>query len=200
MSKILSGVFDIIHMLATVACFFIIEKVGRRPLAIWGGFATAATYMILAVLSALYSNNWADHTATGWACVATAFLSIWIYGLSCSSLGWVLPSEVFSSTASRSRGVALSVCTMWLADCVVRVSVPSMLVGIGYGTYVFFAVVCFLAGVWALFCVPETRGRSLEGMDDLFGGASGQQEGRHGELVRIAEAVRFPRNAVKDCV
>jgi hypothetical protein len=44
-----------------------------------------------------------------------------------------------------------------------------MITDIGYGTYFLFATFMVLMGVWAFFFVPETKGRSLEDMDRLFG-------------------------------
>jgi MFS family permease len=35
-SVIMSGVFNMLQLVAVTVCFFIIDKVGRRPLAIWG--------------------------------------------------------------------------------------------------------------------------------------------------------------------
>ena len=43
-----------------------------------------------------------------------------------------------------------------------------MIQNIGFGTYVFFAVFCALALVWVWFLVPETNGRTLEQMDEVF--------------------------------
>ncbi|KAJ5884850.1 hypothetical protein N7495_009360 [Penicillium taxi] len=174
-SLILSGVFNVLQLVAALGCFFIVDRVGRRQLAIWGGFGTAATYAIIAILSGLYSKDWQDHTAAGWACVAMAFLFILTYGVSYSPLGWALPSEVFS-TADRSKGVALSACTIWLCDFIVGISVPSMMDNIGYGAYIFFAVMCFFAGIWAFLLVPETSGKTLEELDEVFGDKSGQEE------------------------
>lgn len=188
MANILAGVFNIIQMVAAFVCFFVIEKVGRRPLAIWGGVGTCAAYIIIAVLSGLYSQSWPEHAAAGWGCVAMAFFFIWVYGLSYSPLGWALPSEVYS-TANRSKGVALASCVIWLCDFVVGISTPSMLSNIGYGTYIFFAAMCFLSGIWAFFLVPETSGKTLEELDEVFGDTSGQEER---ELV--VEAVRSIQN------
>ena len=187
-SLILSGVLVILQMIAAFVCFVIIEKVGRRPLAIFGGFGNAITYAIIAILSALYSKDWPSHMAGGWACVAMAFLFILIYGVSYSPLGWALPAEVYSTT-TRSKGVALSTCVIWLSDFVVGISTPSMLQNIGYGTYVFFAVMCFLAGLWAFFLVPETGGKTLEELDEVFGDTSGQEE-----RDLVADAVYSARN------
>lgn len=38
----------------------------------------------------------------------------------------------------------------------------------GFGAYVFFAIFCLLSGVWTYFFVPETTGKSLEEMDEVF--------------------------------
>ncbi|RAH47357.1 sugar porter family MFS transporter [Aspergillus brunneoviolaceus CBS 621.78] len=185
-SLVLSGVFNVLQVVAAIICTFIIESVGRRPLAIYGAFGMTISYAIIAVLSGLFSSNWPGHPAAGWACVAMAFVFILVYGVSYSPLGWALPAEVFPN-ACRSKGVALATCTIWLSDFVVGIVTPSMLADIGYRTYIFFAVMCTLAGVWAFFLVPETSGKTLEEIDSLFGDAGGHQE-RHIVREALAEA------------
>lgn len=175
MSLILSGIFNILQLVAVAVCLVIIDKIGRRPLAIFGGFSTAICYIIIAALAGVYSKDWEANTAAGWACVAMAFSFILVYGVSYSPLGWALPPEVFS-TSSRAKGVALATCVNWLSNFTVGVATPPMLESIGFGTYVFFAVFCGLAGVWAVFFVPETMGKTLEQMDEVFGDMSGHEE------------------------
>jgi MFS family permease len=175
MSLVLSGVFNILQLVGVFICIATIDRVGRRPLAIFGGFGCAICYMIIAILSGLFSHDWLAHADAGWACVAFAFLFILIFGVSYSPLGWALPSEVFT-TASRSKGVALSTCVNWLANFIIGVATPPMMDTQGYRTYVFFTVWCFLAGVWAVVLVPETKGKTLEDMDEHFGGAQGLAE------------------------
>lgn len=167
-SLILSGVFNVLQLLAVFVCFAIIDKVGRRPLAIVGGFGSAACYVVIAALSGLYENNWPAHKAEGWACVAMAFAFILVYGVSYSPLGWALPPEVFP-TSSRSKGVALAVACNWMSNFIIGIAVPPMVQNIHYGSYIFFASFCFLAGLWAYFLVPETMGKTLEEMDKAFG-------------------------------
>jgi hypothetical protein len=45
---------------------------------------------------------------------------------------------------------------------------PMMLSTLGWGTYIFFAAFCLLASLFVWFCVPETKGKSLEDMDAVF--------------------------------
>jgi hypothetical protein len=51
-----------------------------------------------------------------------------------------------------------------------------MIEGAGFGTYIFFGGFCGLAAFWAYFFVPETKGKSLEEMDAVFGDTSAQEE------------------------
>lgn len=97
------------------------------------------------------------------------------YGVSYSPLAWALPSEVFSN-ATRAKGVALSTATVWICNFVIGVIVPPMLESAGWGTYLFFSAFCFFAVIWAYFLVPETKGKSLEEMDEVFGDRSAQEE------------------------
>ena len=53
---------------------------------------------------------------------------------------------------------------------------PVMLEKAGFETYIFFVCFCFLSGVWAYFLVPETKGKTLEEMDAVFGDTSAQEE------------------------
>lgn len=175
MSLILSGILNILQFLAVVACFFIIDRVGRRPLAIWGATGMTIVYVLIAIIYGLYSSNWTANTSAGWACVALAFLYMLTYGVSYSPLAWALPSEVFS-TATRAKGVALSTATVWLCNFIIGVAVPPMLESAGFGTYVFFAAFCLMAVIWAYLLVPETKGKSLEQIDEVFGDTSGAFE------------------------
>lgn len=131
-------------------------------------------YVVISALVGVYGPGW-ENSAAGWACVAMAFLYMLTYGVSYSPLGWALPSEVFS-TATRAKGVALSTATVWLSNFIIGVIVPPMLESAGYGTYIFFAAFCGMAAVWAWFLVPETKGKTLEEMDDVFGDTSGHAE------------------------
>lgn len=50
---------------------------------------------------------------------------------------------------------------------------PNMLDKLKFGTYIFFGAFCILMFAWVWFLVPETRYKSLEEMDIVFGDNSG---------------------------
>jgi hypothetical protein len=51
-----------------------------------------------------------------------------------------------------------------------------MIQGARYGTFIFFGSFATLAGVWTWFFVPETKGRTLEQMDEIFHGHAAHEE------------------------
>ncbi|KAG6842306.1 hypothetical protein C0991_010594 [Blastosporella zonata] len=48
-----------------------------------------------------------------------------------------------------------------------------MMQHLGFGTFVFFGVFSLLGGLFIMFFVPETKGLTLEEMDEVFGSSSG---------------------------
>jgi hypothetical protein len=66
--------------------------------------------------------------------------------------------------------VALAAATQWLFNFVVAQAVPHMLATVGnagYGTYFIFGSFCFSMFFYVWFLIPETKGMSLERMDDM---------------------------------
>lgn len=115
MSLILSGIFNALQIVGVCIAFVLIDKIGRRPLAIGGGLGNMTCFVIIAALVGKYEGIWANHTSAGWACVAMAFLFIIIFGASYSALGWALPPEVFP-VGIRSKGVAFAVAINWISN------------------------------------------------------------------------------------
>lgn len=75
----------------------------------------------------------------------------------------------------RGLNVALAAATQWLFNLVIARSTPVMLQTVGshgYGTYFIFACFNVAIVVVAVLFVKETKGVSLERMDELFGVAS----------------------------
>lgn len=50
---------------------------------------------------------------------------------------------------------------------------PNMLDKLKFGTYIFFAAFCLIMFLWVYFFLPETRYKSMEEMDLVFGDNSG---------------------------
>jgi hypothetical protein len=65
--------------------------------------------------------------------------------------------------------VAITTADQWLWSFIVSRTTPYMITSLGYGTYFFFATLMICLGFWSWYFVPETKGKTLEEMEALFG-------------------------------
>ncbi|KAH8780152.1 sugar transporter [Diaporthe sp. PMI_573] len=180
LSLILGGVNMIVYSIFATVSWFIIERVGRRKLFLYGTIGQM-TSMIL-VFSCLIPGT---TTAAKGAAVGL-FTYIASFGASWLPLPWLYPAEI-NPIKTRAKANAVSTCTNWLFNFLIVMVTPIMITNIGWGTYVFFAVVnaCFLPVIWIFY--PETARRSLEEIDIIF--AKGSVENM--SYVRAAKELPF---------
>lgn len=95
-------------------------------------------------------------------------LYVLFFAASYGPLAWVLPAEVFPSS-KRAKGVGAGTAMIWLANFIIGVVVPEMLISLGWGTFLFFGLFCVAAAVFSFLFVPETSGKSLEQVAAVFG-------------------------------
>jgi sugar porter (SP) family MFS transporter len=176
-----SMIFTIVNVCSTPISFYTVEKFGRRPLLIWGAFGMLICQFIVAIVGVTvgfnktYINEAGESLARNISAVnaQVAFIAIFIFFFA-STWGpgaWVLIGEIFPLPI-RSRGVALSTASNWLWNTIIAVITPEM-TGVDKGNMrssVFFVWggLCTCAFIYAYFLVPETKGLSLEQVDQMF--------------------------------
>lgn len=165
----MSGVMNICQLVGVAPVFYLLDRVGRRPLVIYGGVCVCLSHAIIAALIGVYGLAWQRHEAAAWVCVAFIFTYMIAFGATWSPVPWALPAEMFPSTF-RAKGTALATCSIWLNNFIIGLITPSLIGQVhGAGAFVFFAVFSAVGTVWCYAFVPETRGKSLEDMDKIFG-------------------------------
>ncbi|OZJ05111.1 hypothetical protein BZG36_01380 [Bifiguratus adelaidae] len=171
-SLLATGVVGIINVVFTIPAVLFLDVIGRRPLLLGAAVMLTISHVIIAIMIGLYSSDWPAHAAQGW--VAVAFIYVYIASFACSwgPIGWVLPSEIFPLRV-RAKGISISASSNWMNNFIIALITPPMLQAWNWGAYVFFAAFCFLAFFWVLIFVPETKGRTLEEMDEVFGSKAG---------------------------
>lgn len=150
--------------------FFLVDKLGRRRLLLIGGLGAGVSMFYLAAYSQISGSF--DRTppldSGARAAVAMVYIYALFYGFSWNGIPWLFCSEILP-TRVRTAGMAFCVCIQWLTQFVVVYSLPHMVLGIKYGTFLFFGACTVLAIVFAWLFVPETKGVQLEDMDLIFG-------------------------------
>lgn len=163
-------VVGLVNVIMTIVAIRLLDRVGRRPLLLWG-----STGMVvgLAALGLLFVGG---VNGTTEAVLATAALCFYIgsFAIGLGPVFWLLVSELFPL---RVRGQAASVATManWVANLAVAVSYLSIISAIGgAATFWSYGAITVLSILYMVRAVPETRGRTLSEIErDLRGSGTG---------------------------
>ncbi|KAL7808770.1 general substrate transporter [Trichoderma aethiopicum] len=174
-SLLATGVYGIVNTLSTLPALFLIDRVGRRPLLMCGATGTFISLIIVGSIVGKYGDALSQHAAAGWVGIAFIYIYDINFSYSFAPIGWVYPSEIFN-LGSRSKAMAITTSSTWMCNFIIGLVTPDMLETLKWGTYIFFAAFCLIGLVFTYFCVPETKGRSLEDMDRVFGDETALKE------------------------
>ncbi|RDW57516.1 hypothetical protein BP6252_13776 [Coleophoma cylindrospora] len=167
MQLIMSGVLNITQMIGVLSSLWTLDRFGRRTILLWGSIGMFIPHAIIAILVGKFSSDWPSHRPEGWASVAFLLVYMISFGASWGPVPWAMPAEIFPSSL-RAKGVSISTCSNWLNNFIIGLITPPLVQNTGFGAYIFFAVFCLGSFAWTYFCVPETNGKTLEEMDEVF--------------------------------
>lgn len=159
----------IVNITFTLVAVFTVEKLGRKPLLIWGSIGMAIGAMGVAVSNLVDGIN-----------PILPVISIMVYSasfmFSWGPICWVLIAEIFPNTI-RSAAVAIAVAFQWIFNFIVSSTfVPMYNMSLGdmgdrFGhmfAYALYGVICIVAAWFVYSLVPETKGKTLEDMTNLW--------------------------------
>ena len=150
----------------TIIAILTVDKFGRKPLMLIG--AIGMGICIFSIGTAAYFQN----TDTWLLVFILGYIAC--FAMSLGPVTWVLLSEIFPNSI---RGMALSiaVAAQWLSNFLVSQTFPMMmdnkyLFNHFHGGFPFwiYAIMCVFCAVFVWKAVPETKGKSLEEMDQFL--------------------------------
>lgn len=157
-----------VNILSTFIAIALIDKVGRKPLLLIG---SAGMVVTLGTMAFIFARAGVDEKGNpvlsqeaGLIAFGAALLYIVSFGISWGPVMWVLLGEMFPN---RLRGAALAVsgAANWIANFAVTLTFPLLLAGAGLGSaYGLYAGAAILSGIFVLYTVQETKGKTLEQM------------------------------------
>jgi MFS transporter, SP family, arabinose:H+ symporter len=148
-------IIGIVNILFTLVAIAVIDRLGRRPLLIWG---TAGVIVALVVVGTLFA---CGATSSFWV---PAFIMLFTgcFAFSFGPVCWVIISEIFP-TSIRGRAMSVATFSLWVGCWLVSQMVPPLKEAIGLScTFWMFAVLCFPAILLTWKVIPETKGKTLE--------------------------------------
>ena len=151
---VITGIANVVF---TVVALFTVDRLGRRSLMLLGAGGLCLIYLILGTCYHFH--------VTGFFMVVLVVAAIACYAMTLGPITWVLLSEIFPD---RVRGAAMAVCTfaLWTGCCTLTFSFPSLNAALGSsGTFWIYSTICLCGFRFFLRKLPETKGKSLEELE-----------------------------------
>lgn len=168
-------VIGTVNVLATIVSMGIIDRFGRRPLMIGGfvGMSISLAVIILAEMVAVHG--------AGIVTLVGLFAFIASFAVSLGPLPWLYMTELFP-LALRSKGMAMACSANWFFNFIVVLVFPELLYLLGSTvTFCIFLGFCVIGVFIAVVYAPETKGVSLEDLEQQL------TSQRHRRLGRTTE-------------
>lgn len=149
-----------INFLATIIALPLVDKVGRRRLILIGSGLLAVIYVLMSFAYAI--------GLLGLPVLLLVLIAIAVYAITLAPVTWVLLSEIFPN---KIRGMAVSIATfsLWLACFLLTYTFPIINASLGAsGSFGLYCVICVLGFIFILRKVPETKGVSLEKLEQIL--------------------------------
>ena len=147
-------------LIFTVFAMLIIDHVGRRKLMIAGSVG-----YIIGLVGAAYA-FYAE--VEGSLLLVSLLVFIAAHGFGQGAVIWVFISEIFPNRV-RARGQALGSFTHWAMNSIISWTFPVIAAAAGWMAFGFYAMCMVGQLVWVLTIMPETKGVSLEKIQESLG-------------------------------
>ncbi|KAM5372598.1 hypothetical protein ACJZ2D_007372 [Fusarium nematophilum] len=169
-SLLISGAYGMMGIIGNVIYLLIVADKWPRARTLWtGSFILAANISVCMALSAKFGGGASSGSIDG-ARASIAFIFIYsaIFAMFFNAMIWVVPSELFPMFL-RSKGLAFAVFMKSVVAIVLSQITPVALANVAWRYYALFIATNATAGVLYYFFLPETGGKTLEEIAELFG-------------------------------
>ena len=149
-----------VNLVFTIVAMYQVDKLGRRPLMLIGSLGLSISYVVIAILL--------KSQAQPVLLSIFVLLAISIYSSTLAPVTWVLISEIFPNKV-RGKASSVAILSLWAAYFVLVFTFPILAEKIGtYGPFWLYAVVCLVGFIFVKQKVKETKGKTLEELEDVM--------------------------------
>ena len=157
LQTVIVGVINVVFM--ALAILFV-DSWGRKPLLIGGSIGCAVSLFTVAILASM--------DIFGLSTLLFILLYVASFQFSWGVVTWVIVSEIFPNKI-RGQATSIAVALHWLANLTISSTFPplnDLLGGMTFGIYGFISLLAVFF-IWKM--VPETKGKTLEELEDIWG-------------------------------
>lgn len=177
---IASSIQYVINVGMTIFALIFIDRWGRRVPLVIGAILMATWMFANAGLMASYGHaappgglnniaeqSWEIRGPASKAVIACTYLFVASYAPTWGPVSWIYPPELFPLRV-RGKAVALTTSSNWIFNFALSYFVPPAFVNIQWRVYIIFGVFCAVMALHTFFCFPETSGKTLEDIEEMF--------------------------------
>ena len=152
----------VVNLVFTLIAMWQVDRLGRRPLMLFGAIGLAVLYLILSTLLRFQ--------APAGLVSLVVLLAIATYATSLAPVTWVLISEIFPNRV-RGQASSIAVVSLWAAYFVLVFTFPILAETLGtYGPFYLYAGICIAGFFFVKTKVRETKGKTLEELEEVMAG------------------------------
>lgn len=178
-------IVGIVNFASTFVATAIIDRAGRKKLLYISSVTMTITLVILGSFFYVQDNLKQDVANLGWIPLASLMIYLLGFSLAFGPIPWLMMGEILPA---KIRGNAASICTAfnWLCTFTVTKTFQNMVDSIGCaGTFWLFGAICFVGLFFVIIFVPETRGKSLEQIENKMTGRGSTRSRRMSAIANI---------------
>lgn len=151
----------VIYLIMTILGKVLVDHVGRRKLTL---VMMPGAALSLVMMGAVFMFGDVSGNSRWW--VVAALMAFMVFNAGgIQVIGWLLGSEVYPY-GIREKATSLHAATLWGSNLLLTSTALTMVQWLSIGGAMwFYALLNVLGFLFVLFCVPETRGRSLEDIE-----------------------------------
>ena len=175
-----SSIQYVINVAMTVPALLYVDRWGRRPTMLVGAALMATWLFANAGILGRYGTYPGPNGVGGVkevsvqvtgaaskAVIACSYLFVASYAPTWGPVSWIYPPELYPNRV-RGKAVALATSGNWAFNFALGYFVPPAFVNIRWQTYIVFGVFCVAMFIHVYFVFPETAGKPLEEITEMF--------------------------------
>ncbi|XP_049862177.1 facilitated trehalose transporter Tret1-like [Schistocerca gregaria] len=143
------------------------DRLGRRIMLVASAIGMCISQVVLAIYFQMASSG-KDVSSLGWLPVTTFVMYIAVYPPGFGALPWAVMSELFPANV-KSVASSLSASVCWFQCFLITKFFADLVAAVGEAAPFFgFGACCVAAALFVYFLLPETKGRTLEEIQDIL--------------------------------
>ncbi|GJJ11251.1 hypothetical protein Clacol_005483 [Clathrus columnatus] len=161
---------SVVNVGMTIPGIYFIERIGRRDLLLIGAAGMVVCEYIVAIVGVTVSS---ENVAGQKVLIAFVCIYIAFFAATWGPIAWVVTGEIFPLNV-RAKAISLATASNWLWNWAIAFATPYLVIvgkgdaGLQVKVFFIWGSTCLGCLLFTYFCIPETKGLSLEQIDELY--------------------------------